>query len=72
MELTHEQWRKERANLVEAVATADAADRRGLIAEAFRRAIRWLDKHPAASPKRAAQSLAKAKIDRDYDALGRS
>lgn len=71
MEITHEQWRKERANLVEAVTTADATERGGLIAKAFRRALGWLDEHPAASPAISVRRLAEAKLNRDYDALGR-
>lgn len=47
MELTHEQWKIERRYLQEAIATAEHRDPQGLLAEAFRRALAWLGKHPA-------------------------
>lgn len=48
MKLTHEEWRIQRAHLAEAIATSSKADHRTLLEKAFRRAIAWLDEHPAA------------------------
>lgn len=47
MDLTHAQWKIERGHLQEAIATAEHRDPRGLLTEAFRRALAWLGKHPA-------------------------
>lgn len=69
--MTHEQWTKERACLTEAVATASASDKRGLIETAFRRAIALLDDHPAALMQDRRLALAEAPINHNYDALGR-
>jgi hypothetical protein len=47
MELTCERWTVERKYLQEAIATAEHSNPQGLLAEAFRRALAWLGKHPA-------------------------
>ena len=50
MKLTHERWTVERNYLQDAIATAEHRDPQGLLAEAFRRALAWLGKHPGRKP----------------------
>ncbi|MCZ0963864.1 hypothetical protein [Paracoccus benzoatiresistens] len=58
MELTHERWAIERKSLQEAIATAERRDPQGLLAEAFRRALAWLERHPAGKKPNDAQMQA--------------
>lgn len=62
----------ERANLTAADALPNPVEYGGLFAKAFRQATGWLKVRPAALSPSFVRSLAHARINRDYDALGRS
>ena len=70
MTLTREQWRIERARLIESITSAAVEDRRGLIEDAFRRAIDMLDERPDALSEKSSRRRADAALNKDYDALG--
>jgi hypothetical protein len=60
------------ANLTAADSLANPSKHGGLFVKVFRRAIGWFEVRPAALNPSLVRSLAYARINRDYDALGRS
>lgn len=62
----------ERSNLTAADSLANPNKQGGFFAKVFRRAIGWFEVRPAALNPGLVRSLAYARINRDYDALGRS
>ena len=62
----------ERANLTAVNALATSIKHGGFFAKVFRRAIGWFEVRPSAINLGLVRSLAYARINRDYDALGRS
>jgi hypothetical protein len=62
----------QRADLTAADALANPVEPDGLFARAFRRAIGWREVRPAALNPSLVGSSAHSRINRDYEALGRS
>lgn len=62
----------QRADLTAADALANFVEPDGLFARALKRAIGWFEVRPAALNPSLVGSSAHSRINRDYDALGRS